>query len=643
MTKQQQKRTRRAFMEGLETRVLMHGGAEEGTGLLGQYYDNKDFTNLKLTRTDTQVNFSWGTGSPGSGIGADTFSVRWTGQLVPHVSEKYTFYTSSDDGIRLWVDGKMIIDKLKDQPLTSATSLPIALTAGQAVDIRVDYYDNTGQATAKLSWSSPSTPKEIIPVDHLYATAPPVTPPPVTPPPPAAIPIRIDAAGSKTYTDATGKTWIADKYFTGGATSLGLFDIAGTTDDTFYATRRCGTSFSYNIPIPAAGDYTLNLLFADASYAPGGRLFNVTAEGSTILKNFDVVGSAGKGVAITKSFPITINDGTLNLSFKSVLNNATISAIEIVPAATGPTIDWKAVASAPTVRAESLGGVVNGKLYSAGGLYADSDAHILATSRVDVYDPQTDTWTQLNDEPEPITHAGVAIDGTTIWFVGGYVGNHPAPATAHVWKYDTLTDTWTPGPELPAARGAGAAAIVGRELHFVGGMEETRTIDEGEHWSLNLDDPEGTWVSRAPLSNPRNHVSAASLNGKLYAIGGQYSQESSQIAQSTVECYDPATDTWTLVASLPGPRSHINESTFVMDGKIIVLGGEIGYNLPQNTVYSYDPTLNQWDLIGLLPANRSTSIAGVIGDHQIISATGNSPYPTNNVWIGTLPTPPAAT
>ncbi len=637
-------------MEGLETRVLMHAGHEEGTGLLGNYYDNKDFTNLKLTRTDSQVNFTWAAGSPASGIGADTFSVRWTGQLVPHTSEKYTFYTSTDDGVRLWVDGKLIIDKLKDQPLTSATSTPMTLTAGQAVDIRMDYYDNTGSATAKLSWSSPSTPKEIIPVDHLYPTAPSVTPPPVTPPPvtpppttptpppPTTTSIRIDAAGSKTYTDALGKVWIADKYFSGGSTSLGGFDIAGTTDDLFYATRRCGTNFSYNIPIPA-GSYTLNLLFADASYSAGGRLFNVTAEGNTILNKFDVVGSAGKGNALTKSFPITITDGTLNLAFKSVLNNATISAIEIVPAATGPTIEWKAVASAPTVRAESLGGVVNGKLYSFGGLYADSSAHILATSRADVYDPITDTWTQLNDEPEPITHAGVAIDGTTIYFVGGYIGNHPAPATAHVWKYDTLTDTWAAGPELPVARGAGAAAIVGRELHFIGGMEETRTIDQGEHWSLDLDNPDATWVSRAPLSNPRNHVSAASLNGKLYALGGQYSQESAQMAQSTVECYDVATDTWTLVAALPGPRSHINESTFVMDGKIIVLGGEIGYNLPQNTVYAYDPALNQWDLIGLIPANRSTSIAGVIGPNQIISATGNSPYPTNNVWIGTLPTP----
>src|SRR6185295_17097618 len=126
---------------------------------------------------------------------------------------------------------------------------------------------------------------------------------------------RIDAAGSKAYTDANGVVWQADKYYSGGLLSLGLFPIAGTTDDTFYATRRFGKSFSYAIPVPATGQYTLNLLFADASYGPGGRLMNVSAEGQQILKNFDIVGEAGKGVALVKSFPVTISDGALNLTF----------------------------------------------------------------------------------------------------------------------------------------------------------------------------------------------------------------------------------------------------------------------------------------------------------------------------------------
>ena len=72
-----------------------------GTGLRGDYYDNMDFTQLGLVRLDPVVNFSWGNGSPAPQIGVDTFSVRWTGQVEPYYSETYTFYTNTDDGVRI--------------------------------------------------------------------------------------------------------------------------------------------------------------------------------------------------------------------------------------------------------------------------------------------------------------------------------------------------------------------------------------------------------------------------------------------------------------------------------------------------------------------------------------------------------------
>src|SRR5438477_12352052 len=95
-------------LESLESRRLFSAA---GTGLLAQYFDNMDFTNLKMTRTDAQVNFNWASGSPAASMGADTFSVRWTGQIAAHTTEKYTFYTSSDDGVRLWLNDKLVIDR----------------------------------------------------------------------------------------------------------------------------------------------------------------------------------------------------------------------------------------------------------------------------------------------------------------------------------------------------------------------------------------------------------------------------------------------------------------------------------------------------------------------------------------------------
>ena len=150
-----------------------------------EYFDNKDFTNLKVTRVDPQVNFNWGPGSPDPSIGADTFSVKWTSQVLPDYTQAYTFYTTSDDGVRLIVNGKTVIDKLVNGPSTSYTSSTVNLTAGVPASIELDYYDNTGNALSKLSWSSKSVAKNVIPSDHLIyddgTTVVPTVPPDAAP------------------------------------------------------------------------------------------------------------------------------------------------------------------------------------------------------------------------------------------------------------------------------------------------------------------------------------------------------------------------------------------------------------------------------------------------------------------------------
>jgi hypothetical protein len=119
-----------------------------------------------MTRTDSTINYNWGNYSP-PGIGPDTFSARWTGQVKPGYSETYTFYTTSDDGIRLWVNGQLVINNWTDHPPTE-NSGQIALTAGQKYDIKMEYYENGGGAVAKLWWSSPSLAKQIVPQTRLY-------------------------------------------------------------------------------------------------------------------------------------------------------------------------------------------------------------------------------------------------------------------------------------------------------------------------------------------------------------------------------------------------------------------------------------------------------------------------------------------
>jgi CubicO group peptidase (beta-lactamase class C family) len=147
-----------------------------GTGLLGEYYDNKDLTVFKATRIDPTINFSWGLKSPDPVVGTDTFSVRWTGQVEARFSEIYKFYTFTDDGVRLWINGQLIINQWIDQKKENSGS--ITLVAGQRYNIKMEFYENGSGATAQLSWSSPSQSKQIIPQSQLYATAGTTPPPP---------------------------------------------------------------------------------------------------------------------------------------------------------------------------------------------------------------------------------------------------------------------------------------------------------------------------------------------------------------------------------------------------------------------------------------------------------------------------------
>ncbi|MFT3769521.1 MAG: putative baseplate assembly protein [Minicystis sp.] len=132
-------------------------------GLAATYYSNADFSGRRIRRVDATVDFNWGTGSPHPSIGGDTFSVRWMAWISPATTGSYTFYTEADDGVRLWVDGELVIDFWKDTSAVSKESAPIYLSKGRRYAIRLEYYENGGAASVKLLWSGPNVPKAVIP------------------------------------------------------------------------------------------------------------------------------------------------------------------------------------------------------------------------------------------------------------------------------------------------------------------------------------------------------------------------------------------------------------------------------------------------------------------------------------------------
>jgi beta-glucosidase len=123
-------------------------------GLRGEYFDNMDLSGTPaLVRVDPEINFDWGAGSLASGLPADRFSVRWTGTLVPDVSGLFKLSVTTDDGVRLYLDGKIVLDSWVDRaPTTDFVTLK--LEARRRYEIRIDYYENGGGAFASLGWNA---------------------------------------------------------------------------------------------------------------------------------------------------------------------------------------------------------------------------------------------------------------------------------------------------------------------------------------------------------------------------------------------------------------------------------------------------------------------------------------------------------
>lgn len=135
----------------------------------GCYYNNRDLTSFKFSRTNAYpINFNWGKGSPGRTISSDTFSVSWVGQFN-FENDSYVFTTTVDDGVRVYVDGSLIIDKWSGTPGTHTAT--VSPGAGTHV-VRMDYYENRGSAKAALSWNKFTTPPAPTPIISSFTASP---------------------------------------------------------------------------------------------------------------------------------------------------------------------------------------------------------------------------------------------------------------------------------------------------------------------------------------------------------------------------------------------------------------------------------------------------------------------------------------
>lgn len=154
----------RAVVEPLEPRQLL-----ATNGLNAVYFNNRDFTGAARTRIDSTVAFDWPDhSSPARGIRGTTFAARWSGLVKPYTSETYTFTTRNSDGVRLWVNGKLVIDAWTTSTRKTHAGT-IALKANRLYDLRLEYFVGRRTAAITLFWSAPSRGQTVIATSRLFA------------------------------------------------------------------------------------------------------------------------------------------------------------------------------------------------------------------------------------------------------------------------------------------------------------------------------------------------------------------------------------------------------------------------------------------------------------------------------------------
>jgi glucose/arabinose dehydrogenase len=149
--------------------------AGTGSGALAEYFPTPDLSGTPVSRRDPAIDFTWpGSTAPLPGIPGDGFSVRWRARLRPPATDVWTFVTDSDDGVRLRVNGQLLINNWTDHATAQNTG-SIALEGGRAYDLVLEYYDRTGDGRIRLRWVSSSNPLETVPASRLED---PASPPP---------------------------------------------------------------------------------------------------------------------------------------------------------------------------------------------------------------------------------------------------------------------------------------------------------------------------------------------------------------------------------------------------------------------------------------------------------------------------------
>ena len=470
---------------------------------------------------------------------------------------------------------------------------------------------------------------------------------------------RVDAGGPYVASDGgTASGWTFDgRPWLNTWTGVEMRpDADGKARTEPYASLGHRDALAWEMDLPA-GTYDVSVV-AGGSAGTRGEPIRVAAEGRVFLETVPTAGSPFS----TRTVRVDVTDGRLTLTAPDGLATTRLVSVgvkgvsdaapvlpppsNVVPGGDVTLGGFEQKAYLPFPAMEGATAALNGKLYAWGGYdrYVEgADRPLLSNGRGQVYDAATDTWSAVADLPAPLTHGQAAVWGGKIYIFGGFDdgpdGSRPNPET---YVYDPADNTMRVWGEMPYSVSGYGLAQVGSRAYLISGFYGTADDFQGESrhmFSIDLADPSAGYRDEPDAPVGREHVGAAVVDGKIYFFGGETGHDQYVGAKSDVHVYDPATRQWTQKGDIPGGGlAHVEETSVVVGGKILVAGGNINGPAHENfisTIRLYDPATDQWSVIGDLPEPRRGAYVRVIGDYLYV-AGGDGDYPRNTLWRAKL-------
>jgi len=249
-----------------------------------------------------------------------------------------------------------------------------------------------------------------------------------------------------------------------------------------------------------------------------------------------------------------------------------------------------------------------------------------------------DTWTKKADMPTPRMWLSSSVVNGKIYTISGCVG--PNLANPVVEEYNPTTDKWTKKADMPTARYGLSTSVVNGMIYAIGGTDGSGRLVTVEEY----DPVRNIWTQKANMPTPRDYLCTSASDGKIYAVGGRNFGQGGVFFLSTVEEYDPEKDTWKKKADMPTQRAFLSNS--VVNGKIYAIGGT-SHRIVANdyegisTVEVYDPATDTWMRKADMPTARwslATSAVGnrifaIGGGHRMTAFKAVEEYdPATDTW-----------